>query len=157
MGRGTMDQAVRLRALQENDAEALYNLYRASDAHLFTTPFWHPWSLHSFRQFVNEALANTNVLRLGICKVKANGEELIGFIELNHLNWVHGTAEVGITIFPVDDRCKGLGTCAVRSVALCAFNTLRLRRLHAKMYANNDTSRRCFEKVGFKHEGTLRR
>jgi RimJ/RimL family protein N-acetyltransferase len=145
-----------IRAFNRADAAVLARLYRDSDAHQTTTPFWHPWSTEDFERFVSVSWVGSE-FRLAVCPAGTSPNDPIGFVELNKINWVHGTAEVGVTILPADQRGKGHGTNAVVAITRWAFSTLRLRRLYAKTFASNKGSQRCFEKAGFVREGIWRR
>jgi RimJ/RimL family protein N-acetyltransferase len=148
---------VTLRALEENDALVLFEMATSSDAHLFTTPFWRPWRMTEFEDFVQPpATSSPATIRFGISVKRKRAEVLIGIIELNKVDWIHGNAEVGIIIWPSGERGKGYGRKAIKALSHWAFNTLRLRRLYGKMYASNTASQRCFEGAGFKHEGVWR-
>src|SRR5437879_3828131 len=101
---------VTLRSLEESDAPVLFKLARSSDAHLFTTPFWRPWRMTEFKDFVQPPTTSSPAtIRLGICIKRKRSEVLIGIIELNKLDWIHGSAEVGIIIWPTGERGKGYG------------------------------------------------
>lgn len=146
-----------LRFLEDSDAPLLFELAKSSNAHLFTTPYWRPWGHGDFAAFVNQSKSpSTPSLRLGICIDHRKSESLIGVIELNKLDWVHGNAEVGIIIWPTNKRKQGYGMRALRTLSEWAFGTLRLRRLYAKMFESNVPSRKLFESVGFKKEGVWR-
>lgn len=154
-----------LRALEPDDASALWNLAIQSDAGQDTTPYWRPWTQGDFREYI----ANTNDstrIQFGIAVLEDHEADdattvsrgsLIGTVELHRISWIHGTGEIGIIIWPKDRRAKGLGTCCVHAICTWAFNVLRLRKLIAKTFNSNVASQRCFEKAGFMVEGRLSR
>jgi RimJ/RimL family protein N-acetyltransferase len=51
---------------------------------------------------------------------------------------------------------RGYATEAVQAVIAFAFNTLKLRRVHASAFAHNAASVRVMQKCGLQYEGTLR-
>lgn len=51
---------------------------------------------------------------------------------------------------------KGIATEAVRQLCAYAFQEYDLLRLEARVFGWNPASKRVLEKVGFKHEGTIR-
>ena len=51
---------------------------------------------------------------------------------------------------------KGLGAKAITQLTTLALTKYHLHRVYAVIQGGNSASRRCFEKVGFHHEGTLR-
>jgi ribosomal-protein-serine acetyltransferase len=147
---------VTLRALVESDLPEIAQLLSLSDVNRYTTPFWRPWGDPDCEAFIRSGLG-PNDFRFGITLTGEHDGQLIGVVEVNRTNWVHGTGEVGIMIWPNDLRRHGHGTNALLAVSNWAFNTVRLRRLHAKVIATNTASIRVFEKAGFIHEGTWRK
>lgn len=146
-----------MRALEPHDAPILYDLVRNSDAHRSTTPFWRPWSIKDFGEFaVSYSPTDATRIRLAICISKDEEEQPIGVIELFHIDWIHGRAELGLTIWPSEQRGKGYGTKAITTIVQWAFRTLRLRRVYAKVFGSNVPGQRCFIKAGFVQEGRWR-
>jgi len=146
-----------LHSLDTSHAKTLYEMAKESDAHKFTTPFWRPWGLADFEAFVGEGrAAERGRLRLGISVADDSSASVVGVIELHNLDWLHGRAEIGITIWPSHARGKGYGPDAVRTLCRWGFNTLRLRRLYCKVFSSNVGAQHTFEKVGFRQEGTWR-
>jgi RimJ/RimL family protein N-acetyltransferase len=84
-------------------------------------------------------------------------DRFIGFISLMGINWVHGTAWVGIGIGERDDWGKGYGTDAMRVLLRYAFEELNLYRVNLNVFEYNPRAVRSYEKVGFSYEGRVRR
>jgi RimJ/RimL family protein N-acetyltransferase len=66
------------------------------------------------------------------------------------------SGEIGIVIGNPDYWNKGVGASVVTQLTALAFTRYRLHRAYAVIQGGNSASRRCFEKVGFQHEGRLR-
>ena len=81
---------------------------------------------------------------------------LIGYGTLEHIDTTHRSCEIGIVIGNTAYWNKGLGAIAVRHLTTLAFTKYHLHRVYAVIQGGNSASRRCFEKVGFQHEGRLR-
>jgi RimJ/RimL family protein N-acetyltransferase len=81
----------------------------------------------------------------------------IGTIGLEDIHPEDGRAEFGIAIGEKADWNKGYGTDALRAICDFGFGQLRLERIGLFVYEGNDRARRSYEKVGFTHEGTMRR
>ena len=81
----------------------------------------------------------------------------IGTIGLHEVDAQNGTAEFGIAIGEKAEWGKGYGTDATRAICEFGFAQLRLERIGLQVYAANERGRRTYERVGFVHEGTLRR
>jgi ribosomal-protein-alanine N-acetyltransferase len=78
-----------------------------------------------------------------------------GVIGLRHLDRDTRTAEVG-TWVRRQDWGKGVNLEAKALLLDFAFGNLTLHRIEARIAADNKRSRRAFERLGAKHEGTLR-
>ncbi|MDI6871614.1 MAG: GNAT family N-acetyltransferase [Bacillota bacterium] len=82
---------------------------------------------------------------------------LIGDIELNHITWRNGHAEMRIRIGEKEYWNRGFGTDAVLTLMRYVFTRLHLNRLYLRVYSLNHRAIACYEKCGFKKEGILRR
>ena len=80
----------------------------------------------------------------------------IGTIGLFDINYVNGTAGIGIAIGEKDLWGQGLGTDAMYALMDFGFGQLRLERLWLEVYDYNPRARRSYEKCGFTLEGTER-
>jgi RimJ/RimL family protein N-acetyltransferase len=67
-----------------------------------------------------------------------------------------GVFELGISLFDVSDRGRGLGTEAIRLLTRYLFEREEARRVQASTWVENHAMRRVFEKLGFVEEGVLR-
>ncbi len=87
----------------------------------------------------------------------ACGERLLGDLELDHISWRNGEAELRIRIGEKEYWNQGYGTEAVRLLLDLAFHSMGLRCIYLKVYRFNRRAIRCYEKNGFRKEGLLRR
>lgn len=83
-------------------------------------------------------------------------QKVIGFIELNGYDWVARNAWVGVGIGDPDYRSQGYGTEAMNLLLKFAFRGQNLHRVNLGVFAFNKRAVRCYEKSGFKYEGTER-
>jgi diamine N-acetyltransferase len=81
----------------------------------------------------------------------------IGTIGLFDLDLSNGSAGLGISVGTPEDRGRGFGTDMLRALLAFGFGMLRLERIWLDVYDMNPGARRVYERVGFVHEGTLRR
>ena len=88
---------------------------------------------------------------------RGDGERLIGDIELDHIAWRSGDAELRIRIGEKTYWDQGYGTDAVRALVRHAFQSMNLSRIYLRVDAENKRALRCYEKCGFRKEGRLRR
>jgi len=72
------------------------------------------------------------------------------------LPYSYRSCEIGIIIGNPDYWNKGVGASVVRRLTTLVFTVYHLHRVYAVIQGGNIASRRCFEKVGFQHEGGLR-
>lgn len=92
-----------------------------------------------------------------IMAIVTHDGRLIGDIELNHITWRNGHAEMRIRIGDKDDWDHGYGTDAVQTLMRYVFDHLHLNRLYLRVYRFNRRAIACYEKCGFRKEGMLRR
>ena len=81
----------------------------------------------------------------------------IGTVTLNRINWIHQLADTGILIGRKEYWGKGYGFEAWSLLIEYAFHRLGLRRIVAGTLDGNAGSVALLKKLGFTHEGTLRR
>lgn len=81
----------------------------------------------------------------------------VGTIGLKDLNLIDGNAGLGISVGAEEDRGHGYGSDALRALLRFGFDELRLVRIWLDVYDMNAGAQRVYERVGFVHEGTLRR
>lgn len=83
------------------------------------------------------------------------GGERAGYVELDPVDHVAGTAEIGMWLAP-EHRRQGHGPEAAALVADYAFEELRLHRLSAEAFASNEHSLDRLREVGYVEEGVAR-
>lgn len=89
--------------------------------------------------------------------VVTRDDGLIGDIELDHITWRSGDAELRIRIGERHLWDRGYGTDAVLTLLEHAFRHMSLSRVYLRVFAANARAIRCYEKAGFRKEGRLRR
>jgi ribosomal-protein-alanine N-acetyltransferase len=105
-------------------------------------------------EFISSELKNRNAVHLTV--LDKNGQRVGKISFWTGFNQKDRTAEVGYWIAP-EYWGKGYATEAVGLVCEIAFVRYNLRRLYARVRANNVGSQRVLEKNGFKKEGRLRK
>lgn len=86
-----------------------------------------------------------------------DSDALIGFIGLFDLFMQHGDTFVAIALGEHEYLGRGYGTDAMRVMLRYVFNELNLRRVSLIVFEYNLRAIRSYEKVGFVHEGRVRR
>ncbi len=90
-----------------------------------------------------------------ICRLE--DDRPVGTIGIKDLNLIDGSAGLGISVGAEEDRGRGYGSDAIRALLRFSFDELRLVRIWLDVYDMNEGAQRMYERVGFVHEGTLRR
>ena len=145
-----------LRPFRRDDIPALLPLIGAREVAATTLRIPHPYNAadaEKFLEYTERVWENNEGARFGV--FLREGERLIGSVGLQ-ANREHRHAELG---YWIGVPFWGNGYCseAVREVVKYGFEVLDLERLFASHFVNNPASGRILQKVGMKHEGTLRR
>ncbi|MDR0896819.1 MAG: GNAT family N-acetyltransferase [Oscillospiraceae bacterium] len=85
--------------------------------------------------------------------VASDGDLLIGNTGLMDINYIDGTATLGIFIGRAEYRGKGYGAEAIRLLLGFGFHTLNLRNILLDVQATNAQAIACYEKCGFTEIG----
>jgi RimJ/RimL family protein N-acetyltransferase len=83
-------------------------------------------------------------------------DRLIGDVGLGGLYWNHGDTFLGIGVGEREFWGKGYGSDAMKLALRYAFTELNLRRVTLNVFEYNLRAIRCYEKLGFQHEGRVR-
>jgi ribosomal-protein-alanine N-acetyltransferase len=108
-------------------------------------------TLKDLREYVSGVIARKDDAFFAIC-LSDTGKH-IGNIKLGPINKDHRFAHIGFLIGEREFWGMGYATEAVEIVTRYAFETLKLHKVLAGCYANNEASLRVFKKNGFKKEG----
>lgn len=84
-------------------------------------------------------------------------DKLIGEINLEVVNWSGRDAFLGINIGQRENWGKGYGTEMMKLMLHFAFTEINLRRVTLTVFEYNPRAIHTYEKVGFRHEGRLRK
>lgn len=85
-----------------------------------------------------------------------NDSKYIGGCGINTINWLSRTSEIGIFIGDTNYQSKGYGSDALKILIKFIFNQMNIRKIKLNVYDFNERAIRCYKKLGFKVEGTLR-
>ncbi len=85
-----------------------------------------------------------------------DSEELIGYVEFDGIDWVHGRAYAAILIGDLEQRGKNYGFEAMQLALKFAFHELNLYRIALTIFEYNAASIKMAEKLGFVKEGVHR-
>lgn len=85
--------------------------------------------------------------------VNLDNDELLGNCSLFEIDFIKGTATVGIMIGEEENRGKGYGTDALKLLISYAFDYLNLHNLMLVVYNFNEGAIKAYKKCGFKEIG----
>lgn len=144
-----------LRLLNSGDIPAIYEIVRAHPE-IADYMTWRPFKDLAEAHKKCLQTRNPEDLLFGIFL----SDELIGRVTLRNFHWIQQDSEknscfLSFWISP-DYAGKGFGTEVVRRVCEFAFQELKLRKVFAGIFADNQASARLLEKVGFVKIGRLR-
>jgi RimJ/RimL family protein N-acetyltransferase len=88
--------------------------------------------------------------------IETHEGDLIGGCDLTHISWEDRRAQLGLAIGEKGYWGKGYGTDATWTLVRFGFEEMNLNRVQLFVYADNVRAIRCYEKLGFVHEGVLR-
>ena len=113
-----------------------------------------PISSDSLKDYITRMNNSTNDFLLGIflCENKKH----IGNLTLEHIDWIHRKAELGLVIGDKDCLGKGYAREIVNLMLEHCFERLNLNKITAGMVSINLASKKLFENCGFVLEGTMK-
>ena len=145
-----------LRAWERDDVRAHWEAAQTADALGQRMRDWlePPKPLAQLEQEfeANVADADPTVVRLIIEAER----RAIGDIDLFHIEQRCRNAVVGLGIWRAEDRDRGYGTDALRTMLRWAFRHLNLHRIELSVEPDNVRAVRVYEKLGFVREGMRR-
>lgn len=85
--------------------------------------------------------------------VRKDNDKLIGNCSLNKVNFLDGTATIGIFIGEEENRNKGYGTDTIRTLLKYGFDIINLHNIDLKVFSFNEGAIKCYQKAGLKEYG----
>ena len=143
----------KLRALEPDDAPLLAK-WRNDTSIQDMLIGWHwPVSVENERKWLESIGSDNNNKRFAILADDGNH---IGNIGVYSIDWV--SRQCGFGLFIGESKYRGMGYANDASKVLLdfVFSELGLNRVWVYVLATNEPSVKHFERLGFKHEGTLK-
>jgi len=149
-------RGLELRPLKLRDAKALFTLVEANRDRLRR---WLPWpdanrSVLDSRAFILRVRAQARAGRADTYGVWWQGC-LVGVAGFVWIDAANGSAGIGYWLAKVAEG-HGLMTAAAAALIRHGFRTLKLNRIEIRAGVRNRRSRAIPQRLGFRHEGTLR-
>ncbi len=146
-------QDVRLRAIEPEDLELLYN-WENNNSWWIISNTVAPFSKYTLKRYIrnsHKSIYETGQLRLMIDLI--SGNQTIGTIDIFDFDPFHNRAGIGILIAEEEQRRKGYASMALKCLTDYCFGTLQLHQLWCNILANNSESIELFQKLGFMQIG----
>jgi diamine N-acetyltransferase len=148
----TGNSNIRLRALEPDDVDLLYKwendpeTWKVSNTRMPVSKFL----LASYIKSCDKDFWESREMRLIIESIEGKP---LGSLELFDFDPYHMRAGLGIIIFEMSDRRKGLASQALELIMEYACNVLGIYQLYANVAESNQPSIELFKKMGFETVG----
>jgi len=142
-------QDIRLRAIEPEDLELLYN-WENNNSWWIISNTVAPFSKYTLKRYIrnsHKSIYETGQLRLMIDLIAGN--QTIGTIDIFDFDPFHNRAGIGILIAEEEQRRKGYASMALKCLTDYCFGTLQLHQLWCNFLANNSDSIELFQKLGY--------
>jgi RimJ/RimL family protein N-acetyltransferase len=146
---------LRLTAIEPGDLIAMARWYRDADfMRRWDAEIAAPKTEKQLAEYIEQQQKSATAFAFAIRP--ANGEDLIGYCDLDGIIWSQQTSWLSIGIGDPAQRGKGYGAEAMRLLLRFAFDELNLRRVQLTVFSYNEPAIRLYEKLGFRREGVFR-
>ena len=115
-----------------------------------------PFSLAQEERWFESLQESLNKQEAVLLAIETSEGIHIGNLGLVTINWKDRNAELGITIGDKSYWGRGYGSDAIRAMLEIAFRQMNLHRVFLRVHEDNLRGIRCYERVGFQQEGTMR-
>lgn len=144
-----------LRAVEPDDAGFLADLINDPEvrASLGAYDLVYPVSKDMEEKWIRERSARDDESHLIVTCRRGRGP--LGMLSIKDINWRNSSAHITIML----ERAswdKGYGSEAVSGALDFLFNKMNMHRVWLRVVETNARAIRCYEKCGFRREGTLR-
>jgi len=145
-------ERLHLRAYTLADAPTMWRLINVREVALNTLRIPHPYPEGEAERWIASHQSETDDHVFAVALRDAN--DLIGTVGL-HIKDKNDSAEIGYWI-GIPYWGRGYATEAAAAVMRFGFENFPLNRIYAWHFARNPASGRVLQKIGMRHEGTLR-
>ena len=142
-----------LKGLTKDSASLVYEWVNREELRNLTGTLY-PISEFEHEEWIKKVALATDKKLFLICDKET--EKPIGTVGLKNFNNTINKAELFISIGEPSYLSGGYGTDAVKTLVEYCFATLNLHKISLRVYESNERAIKCYEKVGFIKEVTLR-
>ncbi len=148
-------ERTRLRAMEREDIPTFARWFNDPEVRRYLL-MYEPMSRVKEERWFEETLNSRGEFLYTIDAETKDGWVTIGNVGLHRVDWKNRTATLGIVLGEKTYWGRGYGTDAVRTMLRFAFHELNLHRVELETFSFNPRAWRCYERLGFRHEGTRR-
>jgi RimJ/RimL family protein N-acetyltransferase len=117
--------------------------------------FTWPLDAAQFERYL-QATLETPPARLVWRAASASSAEYVGHVELNNIERHHRVASLCRVLIGPPFRGRGFSEAMLSAVLEIAFGELNLHRVELRVFTENESAWRAYERLGFVREGVLR-
>ncbi len=148
-------ERIRLTALRPEDAQTMARWYEDGEfSRLFDAFPAYPKTDSTMAKWLDSTDRDQNAFGLAIRLLYS--DDMIGYVDLDGIQWNNGCAWMSIGIGNPTHRGKGYGTEAMKLALRFAFHELNLHRIQLTVFGYNEAAIHLYERLGFTREGTFR-
>ncbi len=145
----------RLTSLTEDDLPALAGWYEdAGFLRLYDSRPAYPMTEAELGKWLAAAAEDKSTFLFAVRSLE--GDALLGYLELDGVDWQHGVCGMGLGFGERANRGKGYGYEATQLALRYAFDELNLHRVQVTVFSYNQRSLALVDRVGFRREGVFR-
>lgn len=148
-------ERIRLRAIERGDIDTFLRWFNDPEVRRYLL-MYEPMSRAKEERWFEGHLASRDDYLLGIEAREGEGWRHIGNCGLHKVDWKNRSAVLGIVLGEKDYWGRGYGTEAARTLLRFGFTELNLHRVELEVFDYNPRAQACYEKAGFRREGTRR-
>ncbi len=148
-------EKVRLRPIERDDLPRYVEWFSDPEVRRYLIIYL-PFSLTQEERWFENLLGRLERQEDVLLAIETADGVHIGNIGLHTIDWKNRNAELGIVIGEKAYWNQGYGTDAIRTMLGLAFREMNLHRVFLRVDVDNGRGIRCYEKAGFRQEGTLR-
>jgi diamine N-acetyltransferase len=146
---------VRLRAIEREDIPTFVRWFNDPEIRDYLL-MYRPMGMASEERWFESLADRTDDFAFAVEALIGEQWVHIGNVGLHNMDWKNSHCTFGIALGEKQYWSQGYGTKAAKTILRYAFNELNLHRVELEVFAYNKRAIRCYEKAGFRHEGTRR-
>ena len=148
-------RSIRLTALTPEDLPVIAAWYEDSEfLRLYDSRPAYPMTEAELGKWLAAVAEDKSTFLFGVRALE--GDNLLGYLELDGVDWQHGACGMGLGFGEPSNWGKGYGYEATKLGLRFAFDELNLHRVQVTVFSYNHRSLALVDKVGFQREGVFR-